>query len=381
MDKAEPTHHTDFQPTYHQEPPVEENKLFIAVVGLEHGHIYNMCNGLKEAGAKIRWVWDEDSEKIKDFQQTFPEVSAAQSFSQILEDETVQMVASAAIPSQRCEVGLQTMDTGKHYFSAKAPFTTTEQLRAAEQKVKETGLLWAVFYSERLQVECAGFAEQLIQKGAIGDVVQVLGLGPHRLNIEKRPDWFFRKENYGGIICDIGSHQIEQFLWFADANDAKVIGSTAINMAHPKYPEFEDYGDAHLVADNGAVHYFRVDWFTPDGLSNWGDGRTIILGTDGYIELRKFVDITKDDEGEQLYLVNHGGERRYNVKGKLGYPYFYRLANDVLKNTSYAMPQKHVFKAAEICLRAQEQAFSYQRKGDAIYGKMRNPHSRNSRLW
>ncbi|MFD2922325.1 Gfo/Idh/MocA family protein [Halobacillus naozhouensis] len=360
---TESTQHTKFEPEHHQETPVKENRLFIGAFGLEHGHIYSMCKGMKEAGATIRWVWDEDPKKIEAFQQVFPEASQATSLSQILQDQSVQMVASAAIPSTRCDIGLQVLDADKHFFSAKAPFTTMSQLRAAEQKVKETGLHWAVFYSERLQVECAGFAEQLIDKGAIGDVVQVLGMGPHRLNIDQRPEWFFWKETYGGIVCDIGSHQIEQFLWFAKANNARILSSTAINMSHPEYPEFEDYGDAHLVADNGAVHYFRVDWFTPDGLRNWGDGRTTILGTDGYIELRKYIDITHQSEGEQLYLVNHGGERKYGLKGKVGYPYFYRLAHDVLENTSNAMPQNHIFKAAELCLLAQEQATNFQRKG------------------
>lgn len=356
------TCHTQYEPVYHQELPVEKNKLFIAAFGLEHGHIYSMCQGMKESGATIRWVWDKDPEKIKAFQKTFPEASKASSLTQILEDEKVQMVASAAIPSERCEIGLQVLDAGKNFFSAKAPFTTMKQLRAAEKKVNETNLLWAVFYSERLNVECAGYAEQLIQKGAIGDVIQVLGMGPHRLNINNRPEWFFRKETYGGIICDIGSHQIEQFLWFVGAKDAKVLSSTAINMSHHEYPEFEDYGDAHLIADNGTLHYFRIDWFTPDGLSNWGDGRTVILGTDGYIELRKYVDIADQSDGDRLYLVNHGGERKYNVKGKVGYPYFYRLARDLLENTSTAMPQKHAFKVAEICLLAQEKAISFKRE-------------------
>ncbi|WP_085522978.1 Gfo/Idh/MocA family protein [Tuberibacillus sp. Marseille-P3662] len=359
--KTKPTDHTQFEPNHHQEVPVEDDQLFIAVSGLEHGHIYSMCQGMKAAGATICWVWDEDPEKITAFQKTFPEASHAASLSQILDDEKVQMVASAAVPSERCEIGIKVLDAGKHFFSAKTPFTTIEQLIRAEQKVNETGLLWAVFYSERLQVECAGFAEQLIQKGAIGDVVQVLGTGPHRLNIHQRPDWFFWKEKYGGIVCDIGSHQIEQFLWFAGAKDAKILSSTVMNMSHPDTPEFEAYGDAHLIADNGTIHYFRVDWFTPDGLSNWGDGRTVILGTDGYIELRKYVDIADQSEGERLYLVNHGGERMYNVKGQVGYPYFYRLAHDVLEHTSTAMSQKHTFKAAELCLLAQEQATTIRR--------------------
>jgi predicted dehydrogenase len=248
------------------------------------------------------------------------------------------------------------MDHGKHYFSDKAPFTTFEQLEAARAKVEETGLIWGVCYSERVQNESAVFAGQLIEEGAIGTVLQVIGLGPHRLGAADRPDWFFRKERYGGILIDIGSHQCEQFLAYAGASDAKLVHSKVANFAHPEYPELEDFGDASFVADNGATCYFRVDWFTPDGLSTWGDGRTFIMGTDGYIELRKYTDVARESTGDHLYLVNHEGEKHFAVKGTIGFPYFGALILDCLNGTQTAMSQEHTFKAAELCLDAQRDA-------------------------
>jgi predicted dehydrogenase len=222
--------------------------------------------------------------------------------------------------------------------------------------VRETGLKYAVYYSERLHVESAVFAGQLIKEGAIGRVIQVMGTGPHRLNAPSRPAWFFQKEKYGGILCDIGSHQVEQYLYFADVKDATVVRSQIANYNHPDYPELEDFGDAMIVGDNGATNYFRVDWFTPDGLSTWGDGRTIILGTEGYIELRKYVDIARDPEGDHVYLVNKDGEKHFSVKGKVGYPFFGELILDCINRTENAMTQEHVFKAAELCLKAEKQA-------------------------
>src|SRR5690606_6573876 len=208
----------------------------------------------------------------------------------ILEDKEIQLVAGAAVTSERCALGMRVMDSGKDYFTDKAPFTTLEQLEMARKKVKETGKKYMVYYSERLHVESAVYAGQLIEQGAIGRVVQVIGTGPHRLNAPSRPDWFFKKEKYGGILCDIGSHQCEQFLYFTGAKDAKVLHSKVANYHNKQYPELEDFGDATLLADNGATGYFRVDWLTPDGLRTWGDGRMIILGTEGYIELRKYID-------------------------------------------------------------------------------------------
>jgi predicted dehydrogenase len=229
-------------------------------------------------------------------------------------------------------------------------------LEAAKQAVLRTGRKYAVYYSERLHVESAVFAGQLVQDGAIGRVVQVLGLGPHRLSAPSRPAWFFEKEKYGGILCDIGSHQIEQFLYFAGCKDAQVLSSKVGNYNSKEYPELEDFGDATLLGDNGATNYFRVDWLTPSGLGTWGDGRTIILGTDGYIELRKYIDVARDPQGNHLYLVNGEGERHLELSGKVGYPYFGELILDCLNLTEKAMTQDHTFKAAELCLRAQLQA-------------------------
>src|SRR5690606_36039237 len=128
-------------------------------------------------------------------------------------------------------------------------------------------------------------------QGEIGRVLSVTGFGPHRLNALSRPDWFFRREKYGGILCDIGSHQIEQYLHFAGEEDARVDCSRVANYDHPQYPELEDFGDCALTGQKGSTNYFRVDWFNPDGLRSWGDGRAFILGTKGYIEIRKYINV------------------------------------------------------------------------------------------
>ncbi len=238
----------------------------------------------------------------------------------------------------------------------KEHFLSLEQALQIDSFEKATGKIWAVCYSERVQNESAIFAGQLIEQGAIGRVIQVIGLGPHRLNAPSRPDWFFIKEKYGGIICDIGSHQVEQFLFYAGAKDAKVASSHVANYNHPQYPELEDFGEVNLVADNGATNYFRVDWFTPDGLRTWGDGRTFILGTEGYIEMRKYIDVARSQDGDQLFLVNGEEEKHFSLKGKVGFPYFGQLVLDCLNRTENAMSQEHTFKAAELCLIAQEKA-------------------------
>jgi predicted dehydrogenase len=335
---------------------VEPGEFPIGVIGLDHGHINGMTHGLEDAGAQVLCVYDPDAEKVAAFCERFPGVGVARSAREVLEHKDVRLIASAAVPSERGPLGLRVLDHGKHYLSDKTPFTTLSQLAAAREKVKETGLIWSVCYSERLQNESAVRAGGLVREGAIGEVLQVIGLGPHRLNPETRPEWFWKRETTGGILTDIGSHQIEQFLYYAGARDARVLHSKVANYANPEHPEFEDFGDATLVADNGATNYFRVDWFTPDGLGVWGDGRTVILGSEGYIELRKYIDVARENTSDHLFLVDGRGEQHLDVRGTVGFPFFGDLILDCLNGTENAMPQDHTFKAAELCLIAQRDA-------------------------
>lgn len=337
-------------------PVVKDGEFVFAAAALDHGHIFGMCNGLTEAGATLKWVYDPDPEKVAAFRKEFPQAEAAESLEQILGDPQVQLVASAAIPSERCPLGLRVMEAGKDYFTDKAPLTTLEQLAQAKETAARTGKKYMVYYSERLHVESAVFAGELVQKGAIGRVLQVLGMGPHRLNAPSRPEWFFEREKYGGILCDIGSHQIEQFLFYAGVKDAEVVYSQVANHNHPETPGLEDFGDATLVGDNGATQYFRVDWFTPDSLSTWGDGRLFLMGTEGTIELRKYVNVATDTSGDHLFLVNKDGEQHFELSGQVGFPFFGQLILDCINRTENAMTQEHAFKAAELCVRAQLQA-------------------------
>ena len=345
-------------------PVVNPGDFVFAAVALDHGHIYGMCNGLTEAGGTLKSVYDPDPKKMEQFCKAFPGVNPAASEEEILNDPEVMLVAGAAVTSERCALGLRVMAAGKDYFTDKAPLTTLEQLDAAMAMAAKTGRKYAVYYSERLHVESAIFAGQLIEQGAIGDVVQVLGLGPHRLSAPQRPEWFFRKEKYGGILCDIGSHQIEQILFYTGAKDAKIVSAQIGNYNNPQYPELDDFGDATLLTDTGATAYFRVDWFTPDGLQQWGDGRSIILGTKGFIEQRKYMQLGSPNGGSShLYLANDREETHYHVEGKVGYPYFGQLILDCLNRTENAMTQEHAFKAAELCVRCQMQAVNITPRG------------------
>ncbi len=334
----------------------EAGEFIVGVCRMDHGHIYGMCNGLKEAGAEIKYVFDYDKTKIDTFLKSFPNAIVVESEESLLNIEEINLIATSAIPNERFQIGLKTLDKGKDFFSDKPPFTSIEQVDLARKKVKETNLKWFVYYSERLHVESAIYAGQLIDEDAIGDIVSIKGWGPHRISLSSRPEWFFNKEQFGGILTDIGSHQLEQVLYYAKAKDAKLISSRVGNLKNKEYPKFEDYGDATYITDNNIPCYISVDWFTPDGLSTWGDGRLIISGTKGYIELRKYLDVARSNEPDNVILVNDKEEKHICVHNKVGFPFFGQLIRDCLDRTELAISQEHTFKAIELAIEAQDKA-------------------------
>jgi len=341
-------------------PVCEPGAFKIGVIGLDHGHIYGMCNGLLEAGAEIASVYDNDRMKMDAFCKVFPEAKRAGSENEILENQDIALVASAIIPDKRTQLGIRVMKAGKDYFCDKPPCIIVQDVSQARKAVKETGKKFAVYYSERLHVEASVCAEKLIDDGAIGRVIHVAGWGPHRISISQRPSWFFDKARYGGILVDIGCHQIEQLLFFCKASDAVISSSRTGNYKYNQYSRFEDFGDAALLMNNGATGYFSVNWFTPDGLGAWGDGRTFIQGTEGYIELRKYIDVAADPEGDHVILVNNEGEQHIHAAGTCGFPFFGRLIKDCLERTTTAYDQELTFRAIELAIEAETKAATVQ---------------------
>ncbi len=337
-------------------PVVKPGEFVFSAVHFDHNHIDGMVNSLVAAGGTIKSFYEPDATKAAAFAKKNPHAKAAASLQEILDDKEVKLVAAAAVTSERGPLGCKVMEAGKDYFTDKAPFTTLAQLEQARAVVQKTGKKYMVCYSERLSNESAMYATDLIQGGAIGRVLQVINLAPHRLSPKTRPAWFWVREKFGGILCDIGSHQFEQFVAYTGIKSGSVLHASIANYAHPEYPEFEDFGDANLLGDNGATQYARLDWFTPDAVTAFGDGRTFILGTKGFIELRKYLDITRERGGSHLYLADDKAMSYVNCAGKVGYKYYGQLILDVLNRTENAMTQHHAFLAAELSLKAQAAA-------------------------
>jgi predicted dehydrogenase len=329
-------------------------KIRFAAIGLNHAHIYSQVGAVLRGGGELVSFYAKEPDLAAEFAKRYPQAKLAGSEKEVLEDGSIQLILSASIPEDRAPLGIEVMRHGKDFMSDKPGITSLEQLAQVRSVQKETRRIYSIMYSERFENAATVKAGELVKAGAIGKVIQTMGLGPHRMNIKTRPQWFFDHRHYGGIICDIGSHQADQFLFFTGSTKADVVTSQVGNFHYPQYPEFQDFGDLVLRGDQG-MGYIRVDWFTPDGLDSWGDGRLTILGTEGFIEIRKNVDIGGRPGGNHLFLVDQK-ETRYIDCSKEPLPYGSQLINDINNRTETAMSQEHCFLATELALKAQKQA-------------------------
>jgi len=334
--------------------PSRPHRILFSVVGVNHAHIYGQVAAVSRGGGELVSFYAAEPDLAQEFGKRYPQAKLARSEEEVLEDDRVQLVLSSAIPDQRGPLGIRVMQHGKDYMSDKPGVTTLAQLAEVRRVQAETRRIFSIMYSERFENRATVKAGELVKAGAIGRVVQTIGLGPHRMNVAQRPAWFFDRQRYGGILCDIASHQADQFLFFTGSTRAEVVAAQIGNVHHPEYPAFEDFGDVILRGDGG-TGYIRVDWFTPNGLSTWGDGRLTLLGTEGFIEVRKNVDISGRPGDSHLFLVDQK-ETRYVDCADQRLPYGELLVADVVNRTQTAMSQGHCFLATELVLRAQQQA-------------------------
>jgi len=343
-----------------------------SVIGVNHDHIYGQVNLLLRAGAELVDFFAPEPDLAAQFARTYPQARQARSAAEILEDSRIELIVTAGIPSDRAPLGIAAMRHSKDFMSDKPGFTSLEQLAEARRVQAETGRIYSICFRERFENAATVKAGELVAAGAIGRVIQMIGLGPHRANLPQRPSWFFERERYGGIINDIASHQVDQFLFFTGSTRGTVVAAQVANYHHPDHPGLEDFGDVMLRGDQGtpgseATGYIRVDWFTPDGLPTWGDTRLTLLGTEGYIEVRKNVDIAGRPGANHLFLVDQASTR-YIDCADTQLPYGRQLVNDILNRSETAMPQAHCFLASELALRAEAQAqrLGYLRTGATV---------------
>jgi predicted dehydrogenase len=329
--------------------------LRIGIVGIDHRHIYGMAAEMVKEGAELVCWWTDGTPATLDgFLKRFPDLPRLPTMGEVLARGDIDLILISSVPADRADQAIRAMRAGKDVMVDKPGCVDLDQLAAIKACVAETGRIWSIDFSERFEVPAVTRAAELVADGAIGRVIQTIGIGPHRLNLNTRPDWFYQRDRFGGILTDIASHQIDQFLFFTGSEDARITLASTGNFGNPATPELQDFGQIALESPQG-LGYIRVDWFTPDALPNWGDGRLMLLGTEGTIELRKYVDVGGAEGTDHLFVVNGTRCERMDCKDA-GLPYFARLTDDIRNRTETAMPQAHAFKVMELAITAQQMA-------------------------
>ena len=329
--------------------------LIFAAVGAAHAHVYGQVDALIKAGARLKWFYDEDLEAREEFIARYPDVHLARQLDEILEDRAVGLIVGTVRHDQRAALGIQAMQYGKDYLCAKPGFTTLDQLEAATRVQQTTKRRYHVYFSERFANAATVKALELVQAGRIGQVIQTAGFGPHRLFQGKpRPDWWFDRAIHGGILNDLASHQIDQFITFSESTNVEIVSAQVGSAKFHDTPDFEDFGEILLKSDQ-ASGYIRVDWLTPDGLPTWGDVRLFILGTHGTIEIRKNIDVAGRAGANHLLVVDGAGVERVSCEN-VELPFMRQLITDIEQHTETAMTQDHCFMVCRLALHAQNQA-------------------------
>ena len=344
---------TEAAPKYH---------IKFAVCGMSHDHINGMIGAVQRGGGELVAAWGGEEDKLAAFRKRYPDVKIVATQDEVLDDPSVQLVLTSQIASERAGIAVRAMKRGKDFLSDKPALTTLEQLAEVRKTIAETKRIYAIMYSELLEVKAAVYAGELVRQGAIGKVIQTINIAPHQIFQHAgdagggggRPDWFWNPDQYGGILCDIGSHQVDQFLFFTGSTEAEVVESQIANVRHPKYPRFQDFGDMVLRGNRG-FGYVRLDWFTPDGLGTWGDGRLFILGTDGYIEIRKYADVGVKRQGNNLFIVD-GKQARYIDCNQMPLPFGPQFVADIVNRTHVAQDPEECLLAAQLVIEAQNKA-------------------------
>ena len=334
------------------EKVVSPGQFCFAVAGLVHGHVFGMISGFLGCGATLKSFFDDDDERAKDFMSRYPSAKRVSSLEEIKNDPEIKLVLNCIRPDVRADLSVSLLKAGKAVFSDKPGFLTLRQFEVLDKVVDETNGHYCIYFSERFHAEGPMLAQKFINEGRIGKVNHYTGTGPHRLNAQTRPWWFFESGINGSIIIDLGCQLVEQFLSNTSNRNASVVYASMSNRSNPKHPDFFDTGDIVLRGDNGVDGYIHVDWFTPDGLSSWGDGRTVITGDKGYIEVRRYIDITRDTGPNHVFLVDEEGEKYFNASDSLGFPFFGEYVIDCMNGTFEAIGKKDCLNAMRIAVEA-----------------------------
>ncbi len=217
--------------------PARAPRLRFAAIGLNHGHIYGHVEAVARGGGELVSFFAKEPELVAAFAERFPQARSPAASGRSSRIPPSSWWSAPGFPNERAPLGVEVMRHGKDYMVDKPGITTLEQLAEVRRVQAETRRIYSICYSERLREPGDGEGRRAGEgrrdrQGGADDRPRA---APDERR-KPRPAWFFERERYGGILCDIASHQFDQFLFFTGSTQAEVVASQVGNFHHPQYP-------------------------------------------------------------------------------------------------------------------------------------------------
>lgn len=276
---------------------------------MAHPHIFAMINEVlnEEKDLKIVALCDPKTpEYVKKAQEKIHGVSVYNSEQELYSNEKFDIVMSSAIGSDKGGIAIRALSSNKSIMFDKPLVTTTRELDIIVSLIKDNTQLKIMLWLTCRYSDSYYTVKKLIESGEIGEVVHLYFVRPHRLAPSTRPDWMFNHQMYGGIINDIGVHDLDLARWYTKSECKEILSATTSNTRFPEY-DINDNGSVFIKMENGAEAMVFENWLTPDAFPSHGDTRVSITGTKGTIEKLAFpknmVKLVTDKQPPQDVLL------------------------------------------------------------------------------
>lgn len=256
----------------------------IAMAGLAHGHgVGFLGSALNLGGVSVTGFYDD--ENPANAQEASKQFNAPvySNLDELLQNSGANTLITAAINSSKADIIVKAIDTGLNIISDKPLVTTMEDLnRITDALERNKNVKLYLMLSERYNPVLVT-AKKLIDAGEIGQIVSIINMRPHRLKPEGRPAWMFDSSLYGGIINDLGVHDIDIATYLSGSDVQEILAASTSNMRYTEFDDFNDNGEAMLRLKNGCIVFILESWLTPEKYPHHGEMKFIVHGTKGQI--------------------------------------------------------------------------------------------------
>lgn len=321
----------------------------LAIAGLDHFHIHGF---LKEALAiketELVGLYDSVPEVLKKSVETY-EVKGYDNLEEMLDKSGADVIVTASVNNEKADIIVKSLERGFPVIADKPLVTTTDdyfRVKHVYEKIKNAKLY--MMLTERFNPPVYT-AKKYIEEGKIGKIVNMISIRPHKLNYETRPSWFFKKDLYGGLMNDLGVHDMDIFRWFADCEIVKIQSCFQGNIGYPELAEFSDHSEASVLMADDSTAYVRLDWLTPKAYPTHGDCRFIVIGTTGQLEIftydNKVIFFNDDTPPQEIQTESRPFTLTEDIYANIKDP-----------NHKMVISTEDVFKSTWAALKAQEVA-------------------------